>query len=309
MSENNAKNEHFEGDVVFAHSRMTTLERLKRATTASLKTLISRKKLTNPNNGVVESSRSKGKKTFRNFLIELNFLLEQANDFLFPGIPSHYPLKKKLILAKQSSNFGTYWDILQVVLSLIACGLYVSETYTSTFEDQQLYAELELLFTCFFLADFLFNWFTAPNWTIFFSTGLTIVDILTIVPVFIGLALQDTGNANLAIFRFVRILRLARILRSFRLLGGLSGVRRQIITLVLTLMSLIFLAAGIMQLMENDVKMSTFDYECKYVSAKTNWLPSCSPEMPKENITGGCACDVDDLVRLPVYVCEGVRER
>ena len=230
--------------------------------------------------------------------VTLYDFFEFLNDFFFPGIPAHYPLKKKLLLAKTSSPSGVYWDLLQVLLSVVACGLYVAETYSSTYEDQQIYGTSELLFTQFFLVDFLFNWFTAPDWYGFFGSPLTIVDVLTIVPVFIGLALQDTGNANLAIFRFVRILRLARILRSFRLLGGISGSRRQVITLILTLLSLIFLAAGIMQLMENDVKMSSFDYDCKYVNENTNWEPSCSENMPVGNST--CCSD---------FICEAIYGR
>ena len=103
---------------------------------------------------------------------------------------------------------------------------------------------------------------------------------------YLGLYLDD--QPNFAIFRFVRVLRLIRILRAFRLLSGLSGVKRQLITLVLTLLSLIFLASGIVHLMENDVRQQYY-LDCNYLVAAYNetcqhatysdggecWLPSC----------------------------------
>lgn len=40
----------------------------------------------------------------------------------------------------------------------------------------------------------------------------------------------------------------------FKLLNGLTGVQRQLVQLSLTLSSLIFMAAGIVHMMENDLK-------------------------------------------------------
>ena len=58
------------------------------------------------------------------------------------------------------------------------------------------------------------------------------------------------------------------------MLRGLSGVKRQLITLVLTLLSLIFLASGIVHLMENDVAQQLL-LDCNYVNQNTDWKPSC----------------------------------
>ena len=114
---------------------------------------------------------------------------------------------------------------------------------------------------------------------------MTIVDILTIFPVYIGL--MTGSSVNLSIFRFIRILRLVRVLRTFRLLGGLSGLRRQLITLTLTLLSLTFMAAGIVNVLENDVKQSGFD--CKYINADTNYVPSCNANY--DNSADEISCD------------------
>ena len=91
------------------------------------------------------------------------------------------------------------------------------------------------------------------------------VDILTIVPVVIKWinecpsplypkpCTNEVGGAGKSVefFRFVRILRVIRILRSFRLLNNsLSAVQRQVATLALTLLSLAFITAGCIHLIE-----------------------------------------------------------
>ena len=93
------------------------------------------------------------------------------------------------------------------------------------------------------------------------------MDILTIVPVVVKWInecpsplipeescdmSEVTGSGkSVEFFRFVRILRVMRILRSFRLLNNsLSAVQRQVATLTLTLLSLAFITAGCIHLIE-----------------------------------------------------------
>jgi hypothetical protein len=118
---------------------------------------------------------------------------------------------------------------------------------------------------------------------------ITFVDVVTILPVYLTLLLGEKDIPNLSLLRFLRILRLIRILRTFKLLGGVSGIRRQLITLSLTLLSLTFMAGGVVQVMENDVKQLTYD--CQYISALTDFEPSCDSTMPIGNST---SCDCHD---------------
>jgi hypothetical protein len=181
--------------------------------------------------------------------------------------------KKKAIIAKRSSIYGAIWDVMQVVFSVLACALYIGETYSSTYEASIVYNIIELIITQFFLIDFLFNWFVATSTRQYLLSVMTCVDVVTIVPVYVSLILGDEGAPNLSLLRFVRILRLIRILRTFKLLGGMSGIKRQMITLSLTLLSLTFMAAGVVQVVENDVKQ--LSYDCKYIGLHTNYEPSC----------------------------------
>jgi len=197
---------------------------------------------------------------------------------LMRSLPTQTSLKKNAIIAKRSSVWGAVWDIMQVIFSVLACAQYIAETYSSTYSAAVIYNLCELVITQFFFVDFLFNWFVSTSSRQYFMSMMTIVDIATIVPVYVTIILGDKGAPNLSLLRFVRILRLIRILRTFKLLGGMSGIKRQLITLSLTLLSLTFMAAGIVQVMENDVKQLTFD--CQYIGKKTNYEPSCDRNMP-----------------------------
>jgi hypothetical protein len=191
--------------------------------------------------------------------------------WLIPGTPNHLAMKKRLLQKKQMSRWGKFWDFLQIFLSVFGCGMYIAETYSTSYFENQIFNYNEIIITQFFLLDFLFNWYTAINTKVFLSSVMTIVDIITIFPVYVGII---TGQElNLSIFRFVRILRLIRVLRTFRLLGDLSGLKRQLITLTLTLLSMSFMAAGVFNVMENQVKQ--LNYDCKFINENTNYRPSC----------------------------------
>lgn len=188
----------------------------------------------------------------------------------FHLILDYTTIKKWIIDFKYNTIFGTYWDILQVFLSLVSCSIFVSETYVSSYQAVRRYNLIEQIITQFFLADFLLSWFVSVRTTTYFLSPMTWVDLITILPSYL-IYLQDTPD--LSALRFVRILRLIRILRTFRLLGGFSGVKKQMITICLLIMSLTFLAAGIYNLCEND--FNQLSYDCKYINKFTNYEPSC----------------------------------
>ena len=228
-------------------------------------------------------------------ILKLPELYTTIHSFVFPGLPEHYPLKKKMLISKTNSFFGAAWDINQVILSLVACALYVAELYSPNYDAIQWYGLLEMIFTQFFLVDFLFNWYISPGFFSYFLDPLVLVDVLTIAPIYINMIIDGGQKANLSIFRFVRILRLIRILRAFRLLSGMSGVKRQLITLVLTLLSLIFLASGIVQLMENDVVQQLY-LDCNFISEATLYEPSCSISRYMYNDTS-CDCRENNCIK------------
>jgi len=202
-----------------------------------------------------------------------------------PGNPKHLALKKKLILAKQLSIWGTYWEIFQITLSIFACAIYIAETYSSSYTANEFYWRSELLITQFFLLDFLFNWFVATSTRQYFTSIMTMIDILTIFPLYTSYFFDTI--INFSIFRFIRILRLVRILRTTSFQESITRLKRHLITLLLTLLCLVFLATGIFNVIENDIKQ--LSYDCKYINEQTQYTPSCDPNQNTYDLDS-CDC-------------------
>ena len=216
--------------------------------------------------------------------------------WMIPGNPKHLAVKKKLILAKQLSMWGAYWEFLQIFLSIYACGVYIAGTYTRSYDASVYFWRSELLVTQFFLVDFIFNWFIATTTKQYFSSFMTMIDILTIFPFYASYFVEN--QFNFSIFRFIRILRLARILRTTSFQESITRLKRHLITLLLTLSCIIFLATGIFNFIENDIKQ--LSYDCKYINARTSYLPSCDPNTPTYHLDS-CDCAVNH--------CDGVYAR
>jgi hypothetical protein len=228
-----------------------------------------------------KSSRKKSSNSFQETSQSDEFSLSRV---LFPGLPEHYPLRKKISITKTNSTAGTAWDILQIILSVIACIMYIADTYVSDYHGKTVFNMSETIITQFFMIDFLLNWYLDGTFS-YLTQSMTIIDIVTILPVYLTLT-TGTKSSNLGFLRFVRILRLVRIFRTFKALRSLSGVKRQLLSLTLTLLSMTFLAAGLVQLMENDIEQYRFD--CQYINSHTMWQPSCSPSYPAD---ATCDCE------------------
>jgi hypothetical protein len=202
---------------------------------------------------------------------------------------NYHSFKHAVFHIKFNTIHGLWWDVLLVVLSLVACAIYVMETYWASYYALKAYTLIENIITQFFLVDFIFSWVAAHSARIYFTTLFTWIDLATILPVYLNYMLsgQKNGGPNLSILRFLRILRLVRILKTFRLLGGLSGVKRQTVTLSLALFSLIFLAAGVIHIFENEIQQLSFS--CKFINELTLFQPSCDSSTPTYNNTD-CDC-------------------
>lgn len=231
----------------------------------------------------------KGKNSIHDISTCLDILRTSSSQLrVFPkNIPKHYPLHKKLTMFRQQSSFGVFWDIFLIFLSLLSCGLYVASTYSFGYRSAQYFFQLDFVTTGFFMVDYLLNFLSASPKIVHFFSPSSFVDILTILPIWLSMSVRNFRT--LAILRFVRILRLVRILRAFKVLRSLNGVRRQVITLILTLITLVFMAAGVIDIMENDIRVQLAKQPCLFINAHTNWEPSCSKFEPAPEVSG-CDC-------------------
>lgn len=225
--------------------------------------------------------------------------LDEENSSILARLRSldYHTFRHAVLHVKYNTAWGLWWDVLLVVMSLVACGTYVMETYWSTFRALLIYTFIENVITQFFLLDFILGWVASHSTRRYFSKLWTWVDLATIAPVYMNYMLSESDEGpNLSILRFLRILRLIRILKTFRLLGDMSGVKRQTVTMSLALASLIFMAAGIIHIFENDLQQATYD--CQYINVLTDFKPSCDPIHPT---FGSLDCDCQEYKCRPHY--------
>ena len=108
-------------------------------------------------------------------------------DWLFQGIPEHYPFKKKLVIFRANSKIGDTWDVFQIVIVILACVTYAYTRYSLSYEQTVIIFLFEMIITQFFMLDFILNFYLASSIVHFFMDYMTVVDILTMVPVYIVL--------------------------------------------------------------------------------------------------------------------------
>jgi hypothetical protein len=219
---------------------------------------------------------------------------------------SKLPLHKQLSNIRRTNSYFVYFDGLIVFGSLLLCGNYIAETYRSSYKDQVYFRLSEIIFTSLFALDFILSWFTAPNILMFlFMKWTSYVDVLTIIPVLVqhmmGDSMRTSGTYVFRLLRFTRIFKMLRIAKVIRRFYNLSPYDLQLTKLVMILITLVLIAAGVVEIFENDVKMMYF-YECKFSNAATNWLPSCTEDAPAitscDCLLNSCAAEYDRFDRL-----------
>ncbi|CAE7843147.1 slo [Symbiodinium necroappetens] len=144
-------------------------------------------------------------------------------------------------------------DVMQTVLSLVLCSLYVVETYGI---DGNWFSMLERIVNAFFGVDYIFQFYISRNKLEFLYSLMAFVDVVTLAPFLVFNQVFSIDHDTSVVLRVVRITKLFRILRSFRFLRNRpEDVSREVAMLAFGLFCLIFTAAGFYQLVENDMKV------------------------------------------------------
>jgi len=154
---------------------------------------------------------------------------------------------------------GLILDVLNVVLSLCACGLYVYEADNDS--SAWLY-DLELALSAWFSFDYVLRVCVADNWIEAVLSREMMIDLLSILPVFAELA----GRGDVQILGIMRVLKILRLLRVQRLLSyfGDDEVMKQGFFMLLTFTFVIFFGAGMYHYVENLPAALKIRYEDEY---------------------------------------------
>jgi hypothetical protein len=135
--------------------------------------------------------------------------------------------------------------------------MFIAVSYSTS--DPDVVIDIEFFFTMCFMADYALRLYIAQDSLRFFFSGVSLLDFITVVPAVVSWAMTGFGHFETdvaVITQCVRVMRVFRVFRIIRVLRSASlsasgAFQRQVLVLVLTVISLIFAAAGMFQILES----------------------------------------------------------
>ena len=184
-----------------------------------------------------------------------------------------YFLDDTSLLKRYISSIGMIGDLFEIIITIAACVEYVAATYLEN-SYTSLFQTLDLAVATTFLVDWIVHLIISDNKREFLTSYGSLIDYLTIIPVYAELF----GNAlgvRINFLRVLRVFRALRILRLFKTLDAIaaededsnklkytvdtSGISKQILITSITLLSVLFISAGIVNTV-NDLIPNSFAY-------------------------------------------------
>ena len=145
---------------------------------------------------------------------------------------------------------GLTTNLIILVLILASAGIFVVETYPINTEIQEVFKLIDLGILIIFAGEYLLRFWSSNNRRKFFFSIFSLIDLVAILPLFIGLM----DIRFIRIFRWFRIL---RIIRFWKLESFLIGIKASdsivFVRIFLTLFSLIFVYAGLIYQVEHAI--------------------------------------------------------
>lgn len=170
-----------------------------------------------------------------------------------------YFSQKTSLLKLYLTSINIFGDIFETSITIAACIEYVAATYLED-SNKSLFTILDVLIATIFLVDWIVHLILNERRLEFLVSFSSIIDYLTIIPVYLEVFGNSLG-VKISFFRVLRVLRSVRILRLFKALDVISeedddsnklkytvdtsGISKQIIITSITLLSFLFISAGV----------------------------------------------------------------
>lgn len=150
------------------------------------------------------------------------------------------------------TSYGYTLDVVQAVLSLLSCALFIMNSYKPPHVPPEPWTvAVEIVLTIYFLLDYSLRFFMAQDKLTFYFSMHSLLDYLTIIPPLIGFLVPDNtfDPQALILAQTLRVLRIFRVIRMVRVMAmaGNTDLQRQLLILVGTVLSMVFVAAAIYQ--------------------------------------------------------------
>ncbi|CAH1272358.1 KCND3 [Branchiostoma lanceolatum] len=231
------------------------------------------------------------------------------------------PEKSGMPQVAPAFNYIIGFFVMISILANIIETVPVQETDGSKISSTPMGDKYNLIFTCLdtacvaiFTVEYVLRVYAAPSRARFVSSGMSIIDLIAILPFYIGLCLADTGNVNaifvtLRVFRVFRVLKFSRDSTGLRLLGyTIRNCMKELGFLVFSMLIAVIIFSTFMFYIEKGVENT------KYTSIPaTFWYTIVTMTtlgygdmVPKtwlgKTLTGICSLSGVLLITLPVTV-------
>ena len=168
------------------------------------------------------------------------------------------PLRERMevFIFGNETRAGHYFDVALIAIILLSIAVVMLDSVEAISEEwgPEL-AFLEWIFTILFTAEYALRLYSARNVRVYATSFFGIVDLLAILPTFLGLIFPP-GRFLLTI-RVLRLLRVFRVLKLVRFLGAedilytaLRAGRRKILVFMLAVSTIVIIAGSLMYVIE-----------------------------------------------------------
>jgi hypothetical protein len=169
--------------------------------------------------------------------------------------------RQRYLIFMNMSSISSVLEGMVGLFTLASCFLYIAETYDEDYnsisgEDctDSAYFLAEVVLSTGFAFHFVLYLYLAPNMAKYMFSLQTLVDVLTIVPMYLTVfAPYRICNFMDSSLKFVRVVRLLRVLRSLTLIasGAQNPIVFQLVVTVATMVVTLVFAAGIVHFLQN----------------------------------------------------------
>lgn len=213
----------------------------------------------------------------------------------------------------QRTSHGFKMDIIQAVFSAVSCLLFILISYASS--EPIWVTDVEDFITVYFAVDYGIRLWLAQDTLRWYFSMTSLLDFITVVPAITVWLLEANHSfdpnvtAIVQSIRAFRVFRMFRVIRVIRLLS-LSpsyAFQRQVFVLAATVISLIFVAAGLYQITEGGaVKTFPFHKAVYYATITVVGRPG----VPVDSIQTAVFLTITVLIAvtvIPTFVAELIR--
>lgn len=131
--------------------------------------------------------------------------------------------------------------------------MFIAVSYAAW--DPAAVTDLEFFFTIYFFGDMCLRLYIAQDSLRYFVSPVSLLDFVTVIPAIVMWMMAGSLETRIqVIVQCVRVMRVFRVFRIVRVIRSLSvtqsyAFQRQVLVLVITVLSLVFASAGMYQIL------------------------------------------------------------